>query len=144
MGRVRPRLIALYVDGVDRSNEVSKAVITSAPTDADWQSMQEQRQGGARDYALNMVIAQDHATGTLFDLIWTEPGSLVAGVYAPDGNAEATAGSPHFDFEAKVSEPDGDFLGAEGSSSTTAVATNEVTWALTGKPTKRSMGSVVP
>lgn len=136
MARVRPRLIALDVDGTDRSDEVSKAIITSAASDSDFTSFLEARSGGARDYALNMTIAQDHASGTLWDLIWTGAGTLVTGTYAPYGNETATATEPHYDFEAKVSEPDGDFLGAEANDSLTAVAVVEVVWDLTAKPTK--------
>lgn len=136
MARVKPRLIALEVSGTDRSNEVSKAVITSAASDADFMSFEEARSGGARDYALDMTIAQDHASGTLWDLIWTGAGTEVTGVYAPYGNEDPTVSQPHYGFTAKVAEPDGDFLGAEADDSTTAVATVEVSWALTGKPTK--------
>jgi hypothetical protein len=136
MARVRPRLIALEVDAVDRSDEVSKAVIAAAASGADFMSFAEARSGGARDYALNMTIAQDHASGTLWDLIWTGAGTEVSGVYAPYGNAEPTVSQPHYGFTAKVQEPDGDFLGAEADDSTTAVATIDVSWPLTAKPTK--------
>ena len=136
MGRVTPRLIALEVETVDRSNEVSQAEITSAASDRDFMSFAEARAGGARDYALVMTIAQDHASSTLWDLIWTGAGTLVDGVYAPYGNAAPSVAQPHYAFEAKVSEPDGTFLGAEANDSTTAVATVQVTWSLTAKPTK--------
>lgn len=136
MARVRPRLISLEVDGTDRSNEVSKAVITSNPTDADFMSFEEARSGGGRDYALDMTIAQDHATATLWDLTWTGAGTLVDGVYAPYGNETPSPAQPHYGFEAKVAEPDGDYLGAEATDALTGVAVIEVSWALTSKPTK--------
>lgn len=136
MARVRPRLISLEVDGVDRSDEISKAVIASAASDADFMSFLEARSGGSRDYTLNMTIAQDHASGTLWDLIWTGAGTLVDGIYAPYGNEVASAAQPHFGIEVKVSEPDGDFLGAEADDSLTGTAVIEVSWALTAKPVK--------
>lgn len=136
MARVTPRLIALEVDGDDRSDEVAKAVITSAPAESDFLTFAEARAGGGRDYVLAMTIAQDHASGTLWDLIWTGAGTEVAGTYAPYGNAAPTVSQPHYDFTATVAEPDGDFLGGEANSSTTAVATVEVEWALNAKPTK--------
>ena len=136
MARVTPRLIALEVDGDDRSDEVAKAVITSAPAESDFLTFAEARAGGGRDYVLAMTIAQDHASGTLWDLIWTGAGTEVAGTYAPYGNAAPTVAQPHYDFTATVAEPDGDFLGGEANSSTTAVATVEVEWALNAKPTK--------
>lgn len=134
MARVKPRLIELTVDDVDRSDEISKAVIQSGPSDADFMSFKEAREAGARDYTLNMTIAQDHASGTLWDLIFTGAGSSVSGVYAPYGNELPAVGMPHYGFTATVSEPDGDFLGGEATDSTKAVATIEVTWDLDGKP----------
>lgn len=136
MARVSPRLISLDVDDVDRSDEVSKAVITSAPAESDFVTFAEARAGGGRDYALAMTVAQDHASGTLWDLIWTGAGTEVDGVYAPYGNVTPTISQPHYGFTAVVAEPDGDLLGAEANSSTTAVATVEVEWALNAKPTK--------
>lgn len=136
MARVRPRLIALEVEGIDRSDEVSKCVITAGPTDADFMSFTEARSGGGRDYGLDLTIAQDHAAGTLWDLIWTSPGTLADIVYAPYGNETATAAQPHYAGPAKVAEPDGDFLGAEATDALTGVATIEVSWAFVGKPTK--------
>lgn len=136
MARVSPRLITLEVSSSDRSDEVSKAVITSNPSESDFVTFAEAAAGGARDYAINMVIAQDHASSTLWDLIWTGAGTEVTGTYAPYGNATPSVSEPHYDFTATVKEPDGDFLGAEATDSTTAVATVEVTWPLTAKPTK--------
>jgi hypothetical protein len=136
MARVSPRLITLDVDSTDRSDEVSKAVITSNPASSDFMTFTEAASGGSRDYALNMVIAQDHASDTLWDLIWTGAGTSVDGVYAPYGNATPSASQPHYEFTCTVKEPDGDFLGGEATDSTTAVATVEVSWPLDAKPTK--------
>lgn len=136
MARVVPRMIALEVESVDRSDEISKSEITSGPKSSDFTSFAEARSGGGREYKLAMTIAQDHASATLWDLIWTGAGTEVDGIHAPYGNAVASATEPHYGFTAVVAEPDGRFLGAEANSSTTAVATVEVVWALTGKPTK--------
>lgn len=134
--KVSPRLIELFIDDTDRSDEISKAIITSGAGDADFMTFLASRSGGNRDYNLNLTIAQDHASGTLWDLIWTGSGTEVDGIYAPYGNEEPSVSQPHYGFTATVSEPDGDFLGGEATDSTSAVATIEVTWKLTGKPTK--------
>jgi hypothetical protein len=136
MARVIPRLISLEVDDTDRSDEVSKAVITSAKADSGFMSLAASRSGGARDYALEMTIAQDHASGTLWDLVWTGNGTQVDGVYAPYGNTTASTTQPHYGFTAVVAEPDGDFLGAEADDNASSVAAIDVVWKLTGKPTK--------
>lgn len=136
MAKVNPRLIELMVEAVDRSDEISSAVIASAAADGDWLSFAMARSGGGRDYVLNMTVAQDHASGTLLDLIWTGAGTEVEGIYAPYGNVTASVGEPHYEFTAVVSEPDGDFLGGEATLSTSAVASIDVSWKLTAKPTK--------
>lgn len=136
MTQVSPRLIAITVDDEDRSEEVSKAVISSGASDSDFLSFASARGAGKRDYVLNMTLAQDHAAGTLHSLMWTAPGSEVTGIYAPYGNEAASVAQPHFSFTAIVSEPDGDFLGGEATDSTSAVATNDVAWKLTGRPIK--------
>jgi hypothetical protein len=134
MTKVSPRLIALEVDGVDRSDEISKAIITSAAGASDFLTFAAARAGGNRDYMLNMTIAQDHASGTLWDLIFTGAGTEVDGTYAPYGNEDPSPTQPHYDFTATVAEPDGNFLGGEASISTTAVASIEVSWQLAVKP----------
>lgn len=136
MARVVPRLISLTVEGVDRSNEIGKFEITSNPAEAEFQSFLEARQGGARDYAAVLTITQDHASGTLWDLIWTGAGTEVDGIYAPYGNLVPSATQPHYTFTAVVKEPDGRFFGSEVSNAARAAATVEVTWPLTGKPVK--------
>lgn len=141
MSRVTPRLIALEVDGVDRSDEVSKATIASAAADGGFLSFVAARSGGARAYTLNMTVAQDHASDTLWDLIWTGLGTEVDGVYAPYGNAEPSTTQPHYGFTAVVAEPDGDLLGAEAAIPASAVAVVEVAWELTAKPVKITTGA---
>jgi hypothetical protein len=134
--RVSPRLIALNVDGVDRSDEVSKAEIHAAPKSSDFTSFAEARSGGGREYFLDQTIAQDLASATLWDLIWTGAGTEVDGVLAPYGNELPTVDQPHLEFTAVVAEPDGRLLGGEANSSTSAVATIDVRWALLAKPNK--------
>lgn len=136
MAKVNPRLIELTIDSVDVSDQVSKAAITSAAADGDWLSFSMARSGGNRDYTLTMTIAQDHVADTLWDQIWAGAGTEVTGLYAPYGNATASATEPHYSFTAVISEPDGDFMGGEATLSTSAVATIDVAWKLTGKPTK--------
>lgn len=136
MARVSPRLIALSVDSDDVSDQVSSARITSAAADGGWLSFAAARSGGDRDYALVMTIAQDHASDTLWDLIWSGAGTEVDFVYAPYGNSVPSVTEPHYAATAIVAEPDGDFLGGEATLSVSAVATIEVTWPLTGKPSK--------
>lgn len=136
MSKVGTRLVQLKVDAVDRYDEVSGARITSAESDSDFLTFKQAKEGGARDYALKFTAAQDHVADTLWDLVWTGAGTEVDGIYIPYGNAAPSITQPHYTFTAVVSEPDGDLMGGDADSSTTAVMVIECEWALTGKPVK--------
>lgn len=136
MAKVNPKLIVLTIDDVDRSGEVGKAEITSAASDTGFLTFDEARSGGGRDYALVMTVAQDHASSTLWSAIWDDAGDKVTGVYAPYGNEEPSESQPHYEFEAEIREPDGTLMGGEATTANRAVASIEVTWPLTSKPTK--------
>lgn len=134
---VTPRLISLKIAATDVSDQISRAFISSAEGESDFLTFAAARSGGNRDYTLALTIVQDHAVGTLWDTVWTGAGTEVAGVYAPYGNPTPSATQPHYTFTAIVSEPDGEFLGAEADASVTAVATVEVEWKLKAKPVKK-------
>lgn len=136
MPKVAPRLIALDVEGVDRSDEISKIEIVSAAGDPDFLTFKAARDKQRREHRINLTIAQDHASGTLWDFIWEGVGTKVEGVYAPYGNADPSAAQPHYSFTAEVTEPDGALMGGEANRSTTAVTTVEVSWLLDERPTK--------
>lgn len=136
MTKVKPRLIALDISGVDRSDDISDVKITSAPSADEFLSFKAARDGGDRDYALVMTLAQDPAPASLYSLIWDNVGNDVTGVYAPFGNEVPSISQPHYEFTATVMEPDGDFLGGTATRSRNAVATIEVTWPIEERPVK--------
>jgi hypothetical protein len=136
MSKVTPRLISLQVDGTDRSDEISSAKIQSAASSSDFVTFAQARSGGGRDYTLAMTIAQDHASGTLWDTVFTGAGTEIPYIYAPYGNTTPTTDQPHYSGTAIVSEPDGDMFGADADASTTAVASIDVAWKLKEKPVK--------
>lgn len=136
MATVGTRLLQLDLAAEEVTAEVSTIKITSAAAESDFITFEEAAQGGKRDYKLVLVAKQDHETGTIWDQVWSNAGSTIAGVYRPHGNEVPSTTQPHFGFNAIISEPEGDFLGAEADPSPSGVATIEVEWALTGKPTK--------
>lgn len=133
MARITGRLLTLEIDGTDYSDQASNAVIASAESDADFLSFAEAAAGGARDYTLNMTVAQDLAAGTLFREIVDNVGDTVPFVLAPYGNATPTAGQPHVVGNAIISEPDGDFVGGASTTSTSGAHTTDVSWKLTAR-----------
>ncbi len=137
MSAIGTRKLVLEIDGETVEAECSKAVITSAEGEADFTSFEDARNGGARDYGLNIVLQQDAATGSLWSKIWDEAGQDVPFVVKPYGNLTAPSeAQPWFEGIATVTEPDGDFLGGEANKSNTAKMTTEVTWPCLARPDK--------
>lgn len=135
MTAIGTRLLTLEIGTDEVTAQVSKAVITSGKADSDFLTFADAANGGARQYALNIVAAQDVAADTVWDKVWSLAGTTVTCVVAPYGNETPSASQPHYSCEAVISEPEGDFLGGEADESTTARMTFEVEWLLEGKPT---------
>jgi hypothetical protein len=136
MAALGTRLLVLSIGGTDYTAQVSKAVITSGEADSDFVTFANAAAGGAREYRLEFTAVQDLVTATLWDKVWTVPGTTVAGILKPYGNAAASVSQPHYSFNATITEPDGDFIGGEADASTSARFTFECSWVLDAKPTK--------
>jgi hypothetical protein len=136
MAALGTRTLVLSIAGTDYTAQVSKAVITSGEADSDFVTFSNAAAGGSREYRLEFTAVQDLATTTLWDKVWTAAGTTVAGILKPYGNATASVSQPHYTFNATVTEPDGDFIGGEADSSTSARMTFECSWVLDAKPTK--------
>lgn len=136
MAGIGTRLLKITVDGDDYTAECAKAVITAGPSESDFVTFAEAASGGGRDYKLNLRAVQDAAAATLWSLVFSNAGDTVPCVLMPYGNETPTATEPHFEFDAVVSEPDGDFIGGEANSSTSARMTFEAAWSLEAKPVK--------
>lgn len=136
MAQVRVRLIAISVDGVDKSGDASSAIIESAAADAGFQSFEAARSGGVRDYTVGLTIAEDHSAGSLWSLMYDSPGTEVDFVYTPYFGSVISADTPVYNATAVVMEPDGSIMGGESNPAPGATATVEVVWPLTGKPVR--------
>src|SRR5690242_16200565 len=110
MAAIGTRLLKITIDSDEYTAEVSKAVITSAASAADQVTFAEAAAGGARDYKLNLVALQDATSASLWSLVFANAGDTVPCVLMPYGNASPSVSEPHFEFDAVISEPDGDFI----------------------------------
>lgn len=135
MGQLGTRKLKIEIDGTEHTAEVSKAVVTSGESDSDFLTFAGAAAGG-RAYKLNIVGVQDAANGSLWREVWDNAGDEVPVTLMPYGNAVPSATEPHYTATATISEPDGDFLGGEADSSTSARFTFEVEWDLAAKPTE--------
>ncbi|KRB73079.1 hypothetical protein ASE01_20095 [Nocardioides sp. Root190] len=135
MAAIGTRKLKLEIDGTNYTPQVSNVRITSGEADSDFVTFEDAANGGARDYALVITLVQDAAAGTLWREIFDSAGTDVPYTVMPYGNAAPTAGEPHFEGTATITEPDGDLLGGEANKSNTAKMTIEVTFPCTAKPT---------
>lgn len=136
MAALGTRTLTVSVGGTDYTAQVSKAVITSGEADSDFVTFADAAAGGAREYRLEFTAVQDMASATLWDKVFSTPGTTVAFLVKPYGNATASATQPHFSGNAVITEPDGDFIGGEADASSTARMTFDCSWVLTAKPTR--------
>src|SRR4051812_1766626 len=114
------RSLKLEIDGTDFTASVATVKITSAESDADFLSFEAASQGGARDYALNLVLVQSLATNSLYRKILDSSGEEVDFVIRPYGGTTPSVGQPHVTGSVIISEPDGDLFGGDSATSTTA------------------------
>ena len=132
------RLLTLDLGGSDYTAQVSNCRITSGAAETDFISFLDAANGGAREYKLAFTAVQDPAVDTLWDKVFSTPGTVVAGVVMPNGGNAPTPETPAFEFNATITEPDGDLLGGEANASQTARFTFECEWSLTAKPVRKT------
>lgn len=130
------RILVLTIGGTDYTAQVSKAVITSGAADSDFVTFADAAAGGSREYRLEFTAAQDFASATLWNQVFTAAGTSVAFLLKPHGSAAASPTTPHFSGNVTITEPDGDFIGGEANASTTAKFLFECSWVLAAKPVR--------
>lgn len=135
------RLLKIKIGASEYTAQVSMSKITSGQADQDFVTFADAAAGGKREYRLEFTAVQDTETGTLWDKVFTAAGTSVAIILNPYGVATATATAPFFTANATVAEPDGDFIGGEANSSTSARMTFSCSWVLDAKPTKVTTGA---
>lgn len=78
-------------------NDNAKSVrITSEDKDDSDLTFAEAAQGETKDYSLVIRAVQATAVGSLWRLLWDNPGAELTIVYGPHGNATASVAQPHF------------------------------------------------
>ena len=135
MAAIGARKLIIDIDGTEYQAEVTSADISGAEADSDTVTYAEANSGGGRDYALNITLLQDAATGTLWSEIFDNAGADAAVTLIFYGNETASTEQPHFTTTATISEPDGVLLGGAASTSVTARQTITVAWSCT-RPVK--------
>jgi len=139
MTDVDKRKLVLFVDSLNCTDSVSTAKFTSAETDSDFVSFTQAAAGGARDYFLALTLKQNTASGTIWNIMWTQGGSDLPVDLWPNGmpvGGVPTASQPKFTATVTVKDPDGDVLGGEANASPSARQVTEVEWQCLAKPVR--------
>jgi hypothetical protein len=141
MAALGTRTMKIKIGSTEYTAQVSKAVITSGEADSDFVTFADAAAGGGREYRLEFTAVQDMAAGTIWDLVFASAGTTAAISLSPYGVTTASATQPFIQANAVITEPDGDFIGGEADSSSSARMTFECSWVLTAKPTRVITGT---
>ena len=141
MAALGTRLLKVKIGTTEYTAQVSKCVVTSGEADSDFATFADTAAGGAREYRLEFTAAQDLATTTLWDQVFTAAGTTVAVSISPYGVTTATATQPFITGNVVITEPEGDFIGGEADSSSSARMTFDCSWVFTAKPTRVTTGT---
>lgn len=115
----------------DYKADVTKCTITNEEADSGVVTFEDAASGGARKYLLNISAIQSTDADSLWSYIWTNSGTKVAFVFAPHGNATATADQPHFTGNVWIGpKPE---IGGEAGQGNTYVFDTQ--WEIEGTPT---------
>lgn len=115
----------------DYKADVTKCTITNEEADSGVVTFEDAASGGARKYLLNISAIQSTDADSLWSYIWTNSGTKVAFVFAPHGNATATADQPHFTGSVWIGpKPE---IGGEAGQGNTYVFDTQ--WEIEGTPT---------
>jgi hypothetical protein len=140
MARIGTRSLLLAIDGTDRTDEVSTALITST-TKSTTRALADGQVGEMqiREYRLEVTTPQDPAG--LWGFVWANAGTLQDFYLAPEGNATATASQPHWSGVLSLTEPEGNFLGGAADASRRRILTASMSWLILGRPTMHDSGA---
>lgn len=93
--RITARNIVFKIGTTDYACDANMVELTLGDAPGDVQTFCEQRVGGEWTLTLEGVTSGDAAS--LYRLLWSNFGSEVAFVIAPNGNATASSNEPHYE-----------------------------------------------
>lgn len=115
--RIKGTKLQLKIDATDYWADVTSVTLENEEADGDVTTFEDASLGGAVTYFLNITAIQSTATASFWRMVWENTGDEVAFIYAPHGNATASATEPHFTGTVKIgSKP---FIGGEAGTTYT-------------------------
>jgi hypothetical protein len=113
--RIKANALQLTIDGVDYWADFSSVVMQSEDASADVNTFYDASLGGRRDFYFTVSGVQSTEGTSFWRAMWTGAGSEETFIYAPHGNAAASADKPHFTGTVRLPARGAFQLGGEAS-----------------------------
>lgn len=113
--RIKANALQLTIDGVDYWADFSSVVMQSEDASADVTTFYDASLGGRRDFYFTVSGVQSTEATSFWRAMWTGAGSEETFIYAPHGNAAASADKPHFTGTVRLPAKGAFQLGGEAS-----------------------------
>jgi hypothetical protein len=113
--RIKANALLLSIDGTDYWADFSSVVLQSEDASSDVTTFYDASLGGRRDFYLTVSGVQSTEAASFWRAMWADAGTEVAFIYAPHGNATASADQPHFTGTVRIPAAGSFQLGGEAS-----------------------------
>lgn len=113
--RIKANALLLSIDGTDYWADFSSVVLQSEDASSDVNTFYDAAQGGRRDFYFTVGGVQSTEAASFWRAMWAGAGAEEAFVYAPHGNATASADQPHFTGTVRIPAQGAFQLGGEAS-----------------------------
>lgn len=113
--RIKANALLLSIDGTDYWADFSSVMMQSEDAASDVNTFYDASLGGRRDFYFTVSGVQSTASTSFWRAMWADAGSEVAFIYAPSGNATASADLPHFTGTVRIPAKGSFMIGGEAS-----------------------------
>ena len=103
--RIKANALSLKIAGVDYFADLSTVELQSEPASTDVETFADAAAGGSADWYFTVSGVQSTDTASFWKAMWDAAGTEVEYIYAPHGNATATATKPHFRSKNSAATP---------------------------------------
>lgn len=113
--RIKANKLYFEIAGDDYWADFSSVTFSSEDASTDVNTFYDAGLGGRRDFYFTVSGVQSTASGSLWKAMWDAAGTEVAFIYAPHGNAAASASQPHITGTVRIPAKGSFMLGGEAS-----------------------------
>jgi hypothetical protein len=113
--RIKANALKLTIDGTDYWADFSSVMLQSEEAASDVTTFYDASLGGRRDFFFTVSGVQSTESTSFWRAMWADAGTEVAFIYAPHGNATASANQPHFTGTVRLPPQGAVMLGGEAS-----------------------------